>query len=414
MNGRRVVITGIGAVTPIGHGVDGLWAGLRRGKTAIGPVTRFDASPFRTRVAAEVNDFDPLRYVSERRARRLDRFSAFAMAACLMAADDAGFGDELPRGDRSGVFIGSALGGVAYAEEQHARFGQSGVRAVDPFLALSVFGGAACSNVALELGLTGPSMGNANSCASGAIAIGEAFRAIKAGHADLILAGGAEAPLAPLTFGSFALIKAMSSRNDCPVRACCPFDIERSGFVMAEASAVLVLEELGAARRRGARVYAEVCGYGHTNDAHHMTAPRTDGSQAARSMLLALEEAHVSPGCIGYINAHASSSVLNDLAESRAIHLALGASAAAVPVSGTKGLHGHALGATGAMEAAICALAISRSWLPPTANLCEQDPACAVACIRGEGIERDVMYVLSNSFGFGGINAALVFGRHSG
>lgn len=408
---RRVAITGIGAITPIGSGVSGLIEGLRRGETAIGPVTRFDASPFRSRMAAEVCDFDPCDYVGARRARRLDRYSAFAIAAALLAVADSCLTGRFPSGDSSGVYVGSALGGVAYAEEQHARFDAEGPRGVDPLLALSVFGGAAASNVAMELGVTGPCLGNANSCASGAVAIGEAFRAIRSGEIDVALAGGSEAPLAPLTFGAFALIKAMSTRNDDPARACCPFDVERTGFVMAEGAAVLVLEELGHAQRRHARVYAEVLGYGHTNDAYHMTAPQPDGSQAARAMALALREAGVEPEQVGYVNAHASSSKLNDPVEAAAIRRALGAHGANVPVSGTKGLYGHALGATAAIEAAISALAIERRWLPPTYGLREQDPACDVRCIEGAGLDLAVEYALTNAFGFGGINTALLLGR---
>jgi 3-oxoacyl-[acyl-carrier-protein] synthase II len=408
---RRVVITGIGAVTPIGEGRVAMWDAVRRGVCAIGPVTRFDASVFRSRMAAEVTGFDPLRYVSHRRARRLDRFSAFAVAAALQAIDDA----CLPRTDVSGartaVYLGSALGGIAYAEEQHTHFAKAGPRGVDPFLALSVFGGAASSNIAMELGINGPCVGNANSCASGAIAIGEAFRAIQTGEIDRALAGGAEAPLAPLTFGSFSLIKAMSTCNDSAQRACCPFDVERSGFVMAEASSVLVLEELDAARRRGAHIYAEVLGFGHTNDAFHITAPRPDGSQAARAIRLALAAAQIRPHQVGYVNAHASSSPLNDLSEAKALHEALGTWSLNVPVSGTKGHYGHPLGASGALEAALCALAIEQEWLPPTLNLCHQDPGIDLRCITGPGMQKRVDFALSNAFGFGGINAVLVFGR---
>lgn len=411
MSARRVAITGIGAITPIGSGATGLYQGLRRGEGAIHPITRFDASPFRSRVAAEVRDFDSRDYVSVRRARRLDQCSAFALAASLQAVEDSCLSSCFPSGDSSGVFIGSALGGVAYAEEQHARFGAEGPKGVDPLLALSVFGGAAASNVAIELGITGPCLGNANSCASGAIAIGEACRAIRHGEIDVALAGGSEAPLAPLTFGAFALIKAMSTRNDDPKRACCPFDVERTGFVMAEGAAVLVLEELGHARRRDARVYAEVLGYGHTNDAYHMTAPRPDGSQAARAMTLALKEARLEPQQIGYVNAHASSSKLNDPVEAAAIRRALGEFGARVPVSGTKGLYGHALGATGAIEAAISALAIKHRWLPPTYGLRDKDPLCDVRCVEGAGLDVTVDYVITNAFGFGGINAALALGR---
>jgi 3-oxoacyl-[acyl-carrier-protein] synthase II len=407
---RRVVITGIGAITPIGSGSEGLWQGVQRGVSAVRRLTRFDPTPFPSRIAAEVEHFDPRDFMDARRARRLDRFSQFGLAAALLAVEDA----RLPlNGNRDGVgvYLGSALGGVAYAEEQHTAYLTAGVRAVSPMLALAVFGGAGSCNVAIELGLTGPNVANANSCASGAIGIGEAFRAIRLGLADVILAGGVETPLAPLTFGSFAIIKAMSTANDDPARASRPFDRGRDGFVMAEGAAVLVLEELGHARSRGATPYAEILGYATTTDAHHMTAPLPSGEQAARAVRLALEQAATAPEELGYINAHGSSTPLNDRTETLVFKRALGEAAAGVPISGTKGLHGHALGASGAIEAAICALIFRHNWLPPTANLEHPDPDCNLGYIRGEGIPCRVERVLTTSFGFGGINAALVLGR---
>jgi len=259
--------------------------------------------------------------------------------------------------------------------------------------------------------LHGPAIGNSNSCASGAIAIGEAFRLIRGGYADAALAGGVEAPLAPLTFGAFSLIKAMSTHNDCPGAACRPFDANRDGFVMGEGAAVLVVEELGHARRRGARPYAEVLGYGTTNDAHHMTAPLPSGRQAARAIERALREAAMPLEDVGYINAHATGTPLGDTAEATAIHLALGAHTRRVPVSGTKALYGHPLGASGAIEAAITALALDRGWLPPTTNLGSPDPACDLTYVASTGEDRDIRAALSNSFGFGGINASLVLGQ---
>ena len=300
---------------------------------------------------------------------------------------------------------------MAFAEEQHVNFMGGGLRAVNPMLALAVYGGASSANIAIELGITGPNIANANSCASGAIAIGEAFRAIRDGRAEVILAGGVEAPLAPLTFGAFALIKAMSTANDTPARASRPFDRRRDGFVIAEGAAVLVLEERDRALERGAPVYAEVLGYGTTTDAHHMTAPLPSGEQAARSVQLALDEAGVTPAQIDYINAHGSSTPLNDRTETLVFKRALGEAAAAIPISGTKGLHGHALGATGAIEAAICAQIFRHGWLPPTANLEDPDPECDLDYIRGEGRPARVRHILKTSFGFGGINAALVLGQ---
>jgi 3-oxoacyl-[acyl-carrier-protein] synthase II len=297
------------------------------------------------------------------------------------------------------------------AEREHHRYLTEGIRSVDPGLALTVFAGASSCNLAIEFGITGPNSTNGMSCASGSIAVGDAFRAIRNDEADLMLAGGAEAPLAPLTFGAFAIIRAMSTRNEDPGSASRPFDRNRDGFVMAEGSAVLVLEERSRALARGARIYLEVCGYGLTNDAHHMTAPRPDGRQAARAMRLALNDAHVQPSEVGYVNAHGSSTPLNDSTETLAIRQLFGDHADRLAVSGTKGYYGHALGASGAIEAAICALASDRRWLPPTVNLLEPDPACDLDYLAKEGRDSDPEFLLSNSFGFGGINAALVFRR---
>jgi len=409
---RRVVVTGIGAVTPIGSGSAGLLAGLRRAQSAVDLITRFDPAGFACRIAAEVRDFDPLRYMDGRRARRLDRFAQFAVAAARQAADDAALHLEDEDRDRVGCFIGAALGGGAFAEEQHVVFLREGLRRVKPTLALAVFSGSASCNIAIELGLTGPTSANSDSCSSGAIAIGEAFRWIREGHADVMLAGGVECPLSPLIMGSFDILRAMSTRNDAPARACRPFDRGRDGFVMAEGAAILVLEELGRAARRDAPVYGEILGYGTTNDAHHMTAPLPSGQQAARAMRLAMAEAELVPEQIGYINAHGSATPLNDATETKAIKAALGAHAYRVPVSGTKAMHGHALGATGAIEAAICLLALRADYLPPTINLEEPDPECDLDYIPREGRRARVDYILSNSFGFGGINATLAFGRY--
>ena len=411
MTRRRVVITGIGAITPIGLGVEGLWAGLRRRVSAVRCITRFDPTAFKSRIAGEVPDFVPGDHIEERRVRRLDRYSQFTIAATRMAlADDhLDLGREDP--DRVGAMMGTALGGVAHGERNYHAFLTEGPRAVDPALALTVFAGAASCNIAIEFGCTGPNSTNGMSCASGAIAIGDGFRAIVRGDADVMLAGGSEAPLAPLCFGAFAIIRAMSTRNDDPAHASRPFDAGRDGFVMAEGAAVLVLEERSRALARGAPIYAELCGYGLTNDAHHMTAPRPDGAQAARAMRNALAEAHVGPGEVGYINAHGSSTPLNDPTETSAIRQVFGEHADRVPLSGTKGYYGHALGASGAIEAAICALASRHAWLPPTVNLETPDPACDLPLVTGAGRDLAPEVLLSNSFGFGGINAALVFRR---
>jgi 3-oxoacyl-[acyl-carrier-protein] synthase II len=408
---RRVVITGIGAITPIGLGVEGLWQGLRRRESAVRCITRFDPSMFKSRIAGEIGDFAAADHMDERRARRLDRYSQFSVAATRMALADAELEPVREDPDRIGAMMGTALGGVAHGESQYRNFLTGGPRAVDPALALTVFAGAASCNIAIEFGFTGPNSTNGMSCASGAIAIGEGFRAIMRGEADVMVAGGAEAPLAPLCFGAFSIIRAMSTRNEDPTHASRPFDEGRDGFVMAEGAAVLVLEERGRALARGAPVYAEVCGFGLTNDAHHMTAPRPDGRQAARAMRNALIEGGVAPHEIGYINAHGSSTPLNDPTETASVKQVFGDHAYRLAFSGTKGYYGHALGASGAIEAAICALASRRGWVPPTVNLHLPDPACDLAHVPGDGLDLEPEYLLSNSFGFGGINAALLFRR---
>jgi 3-oxoacyl-[acyl-carrier-protein] synthase II len=409
---RRVVVTGIGAITPIGLGREGLWNGLRAERSAVGTVTRFDPTPFRSQLAAEVNDFIPTDHLDERRSRRFDRFAQFAVVASRMAVNDAGLVLEREDRDRIGAMMGSALGGVAYAEDQMGRFLTGGLRAVDATLALAVFGGAASCNIAIEFGVYGPNSTNAMSCASGTIAVGDGFRAIRDGYADVMIAGGAEAPLSTLCYGAFALIRAMSTRNDEPTTASRPFDRDRDGFVMGEGTAVLILEERGRALARGAPIYAEVLGYGVTNDGHHMTAPRPDASQAARAMRLALADAHVAASEVDYVNAHGSSTPLNDPTETLAVKQVLGDRAYRIPISGTKGYYGHAFGASGAIEAAICALSLDRRWLPPTVNLSAPDPACDLDYVAGSGRDAEPETILTNSFGFGGINASLVMRKH--
>ncbi len=411
MSKRRVVITGIGAITPIGNTVEGLWEGLRRERSAVSSITRFDPSVFKSHNAAEVNDFEATDFLDRKRAKRLDRYGHFSVAATQMAIADAGI--DLAREDKDliGSTMGSALGGLQFAEHQLDLYLREGIRSVDPMLALCVFGGAASCNIAIELGVTGPNSTNSMSCASGTIGVGEGFRAIRDGYADVMITGGAEAPLAPLCFGAFSIIRAMSTRNEDPGGASRPFDKDRDGFVMGEGAAVLILEEYERAVSRGAKIYAEVAGYGVTNDAYHMTAPRPDGSQAARAMRLALKDAHVTAGEVSYVNAHGSSTPLNDPTETKAIKDVFGDSAYSLRVSGTKGYYGHALGASGAIEAAISALAIAREWLPPTVNLTVADEACDLNFLPGKGAPERVEHVLSNSFGVGGINAALVLRR---
>ncbi|MFL5500558.1 MAG: beta-ketoacyl-ACP synthase II [Gemmatimonadaceae bacterium] len=411
MSKRRVVITGIGPITPIGTSREEFWSGLQQQKSAVRSISRFDPSEFRSHNAAEINDFVPTDHLDAKRSKRLDRFAQFSVVGSQLALDDADLDLSKENKERVGANMGTALGGVGYAEGQLAVYLQHGLRAVDATLALAVFGGGASCNIAIELGVMGPNSTNAMSCASGTIAVGDAFRQIRDGYADIMIAGGAEAPLAPLTFGAFALIRAMSTRNEEPEKASRPFDKDRDGFVMGEGAAVMILEEYDHAKARGAKIYAEIAGYGTTNDAYHMTAPRPDGSQAARSMRLALKDAEITADEVDYVNTHGSSTPLNDSTETMAIKQVLGERAYRIPMSGTKGYYGHALGASGAIETAICALAIEREWLPPTVNLQVADKACDLNFLPGTGRKERVEHILTNSFGFGGINAALVLRR---
>jgi 3-oxoacyl-[acyl-carrier-protein] synthase II len=408
---RRVVITGIGALTPIGIGKEAMWSGLQAHRSAVRAVTRFDASIFRSQVAAEIPDFQAADFVSQKQLKRLDRYSSFSIAASRLALADADIHLEQEDRERIGAMMGSALGGAAFAEEQFANYLRHGLHEVSVNLATNVFVGASSCNIAIEFGVQGPNSTNGMSCASGAMAIGEGMRMIRDGYADVMLAGGSEAPLNQMCFGAFALLRAMSTRNDDPQTASRPFDRDRDGFVMGEGACVLVLEEYERAKSRGAPIYAEVAGYAFGNDAHHMTAPRPDGSQAARIMKAALRDADVKPNEIGYLNAHGSSTPLNDPTETKAIRSVFGESADKVPVSSTKAYYGHALGASGAIEAGIASLAITREWLPPTLNLKMPADGCDLDYIPGVGRQARVDAILSNSFGFGGINAALVIKR---
>ncbi|HEY7024203.1 MAG TPA: beta-ketoacyl-[acyl-carrier-protein] synthase family protein [Candidatus Limnocylindrales bacterium] len=417
---RRVWITGMGLITSIGIGREAFWDGLHAQRSEVKRIDRFDASQFRSQVAAQVDDFEPTDYMDAKTARQTDRFSQFALAAGRMAILDAGLtvgSKGSARPDRFGVYIGSALGGIAYAEVQHERFMERGIRSVAPNLALAVFGGAAPANLGIALGLHGPILSTANSCAAGAVALGEALRLIRSGSADAALAGGVEVPLSPLAFGAFDVIRALSAHhNDAPTSAARPFDADRDGFVMGEAAALLVLESADVAQRRGARPYAELRGFGATSDAFHMVQPRPDGRQAARAARIALADGAMKAAEIDYVNAHASSTPLGDGVEAAAIARALGPRSRTVPVSGTKAYYGHPLGASGAIEAAIAALAISRGWAPGTVNLSEPDVQAVEALpgLMSAPLEGDFRAVLSTSFGFGGLNAALAFSAVDG
>ncbi|MES2305476.1 MAG: beta-ketoacyl-[acyl-carrier-protein] synthase family protein [Gemmatimonadota bacterium] len=405
---RRVVITGVGLVTPIGIGKEAVWQRLHTRQSAVTTISRFDSTPFRSHIAAEVNDFDAVAMLSAKQARRTDRCSQLGLAAARLALEDAdlSLADETP--DRVGVMMGTALGGIGFAEQENTKYVQGGPREVDPLLALTVFAGALSCNIAITHGVSGVNATNAMSCASGTLAIGEAFRAIASGQADVVLAGGSEAPLYPLCYGSFSLIRAMSTRNDDPATASRPFDIGRDGFVMAEGAAILVIESLEHAVARGAPIYAEIAGFGLTNDAFHMTQPRPDGREAVRAMRLALAEAECAPEDVEWVNAHGSSTTLNDSTEARSIREVFGEHTDRLPVSGTKGWHAHALGASGAIETAIAALSISRGWIPDTLNCAEPEPAGGLSFVPAGGLALRPRAVLKNSFGFGGSNATLL------
>ena len=409
---RRAVITGIGPITCIGTGKEAFWGGILAETSGIRRITGFDTTSFHAHCGGEIRDWVPEDHFPPHRLKRLDRYAQFSVASARMALEDAGFpySREQPQ-HRVGVSFGTALGGIANAEDQHAQFLKKGTRGVKQTLALQVFGGSAHSNIAIEFGFRGVGTTNSNSCASGTVAVGEALRYIRDDFADLVIAGGAEAPLSPLTFGAFAIIKTMSRSTGDPAEACRPFDLARDGFVMGEGGASLVIEELGHARRRGAHIYAEVLGYSLNNDAFHMTSPLPDGESCIRAMHEALADAKIAPEQIGYINAHASSTQLNDSTETVALKQVFGDHAQRLAVSGTKAFTAHPLGATGAIEAAICALALDQRWIPPTLNRDHPDPACDLDVVPNRGRTADFDYVLSNSFGFGGINSCIILGR---
>ncbi len=409
---RRVVVTGVGALTCIGHGAAGLWKGILSEQSGIRFATRFDATPYDSRCTAEINDFDPATYFPPHKLKRIDRYAQFALVLTRQALEDAGlnYTPEEPR-PRAGVSFGTALGGITTAELTHEKFVREGNKPIPAALALQVFGGSGHSNVAIAHGLRGYGSTNSNSCASGTVAVGEAFRVIRDGRVDVMVAGAAEAPLAALTYGAFDTIKSMAKEQKHPETACRPFDVTRTGFVMGEGGASLILEELEHARARGARIYAEVLGYSLNNDAYHMSSSLPDGESAIAVMTDTLQEAGLRPDQIDYVNAHASSTPMNDGTEAKAISKFFGGKTPAV--SGTKAYYGHPLGASGAIEAAICCLAMQNSHIPPTLNCHEpcEEVGPGFDLVRLKGREAKLKYVMSNSFGFGGINASLVLGQ---
>ena len=408
----RVVITGIGALTCAGHGRKGLWEGILREKSGISFITRFNTDGYDAKCAGEITDFDPAQHFPPHKLKRIDRYAQFALVLSQQAIDDSGLqlSPENPRTD-VGISFGTALGGITTAELTHEKFIREGVRAIPAALALQVFGGSAHSNIAITHGIRGYCTTNSNSCASGTVAVGEAFRVIREGRAQVMIAGAAEAPLAPLTFGAFDTIKSMAKETKDASRACRPFDATRTGFVMAEGGGSLILESLEHAKARGAHIYAEVLGYTLNNDAYHMSSSLPEGESALAAMQSSLDEAKVRPDQIDYINAHASSTPMNDGIEARAVTKFFGKKTPAI--SGTKPYYGHGLGASGAIEAGICCLAMENSHIPPTLNCHEpcEEITPGFDLVRLKGRSQPLKYVLSNSFGFGGINASLVFGK---
>ena len=409
---RRVVITGLGPITCAGIGLEAFWQSIRVGRSGISRITSFDTGDFKAHCGGEIREWDATAFFPPHRLKRLDRYAQFSVASALLALEDAGlpWSKERPNA-RVGVSFGTALGGIAGAESEHAHFLKKGSRGVNQTLALQVFGGSAHSNIAIECGFRGPGTTNSNSCASGVIAVGEAMRYIRDGMADVMIAGGSEAPLSPLTFGAFDFIRTMSRWEGDPPFACKPFDLARDGFVMGEGAASLVIEERAHAIRRGARIYAEVLGYSLNNEAHHMTTPLPGGEAVIACMNAALADARLAPADIDYINAHASGTQLNDANECAAIRAVFGAHADRLAVSGTKPFTAHPLGATGAMETILCALALARGYLPPTLHHRTPDPACALDIVPNTGRERPLRHAMNNAFGFGGINAVLVLGK---
>jgi len=414
MNRRRndedaVVVTGLGLVSPVGVGVRESWEAALAGRSGVKPITRFDASPLPTRIAGEVRDFRPHEWMDAREARRNDRFIQFALAAAEMAVRDAGL--DVPRTDptRVGVVVGTGMGGLSTIEETHDVLRSRGYRRVSPFFVPSVIANLAPGQISLRYGFQGPNFAPVSACATGNHSLGEALLLLERGLADVIIAGGAEATLSPLGLAGFVASRAMTERNDDPARASRPFDRSRDGFVPAEGAGLLVLERLDHARRRGARIYARLSGYGASADAHHVTAPAPDGQGAQRAMRMALEMAGLAPERVGYLNAHATSTALGDLAEARAIRAVFGAHAARLAVSSTKSVTGHMLGAAGGAEAVFSVLALHTGWLPPTANVEDLDPEIGLDVVPKVARERSADAVMSNGFGFGGTNATLVF-----
>ncbi len=405
---RRVVVTGLGLVTPLAIGVEDTWAALIAGRSGVGRIDRFDVSEFPVQIAAEVKGFDPARYIDKKEIKKMDTFIQYAVAGSQMALDDSGLQIGPHNAERVGVYIGSGIGGLQAIEEWHKVLTEKGPRRITPFFIPMTIINLASGQVAIRFGLMGPNSCAVTACATGNNCIGDAFRLIQHDEADAMIAGGTEAAITPLAVAGFAASRALSTRNDAPERACRPFDRDRDGFVVGEGAGVVMLEELEHARRRGARIYAEVVGYSLTSDAYHITSPPDDGRGAVRCMRLALKDAGLEPNAIGYINAHATSTFA-DKVETHALKTVFGEQARHIPVSSTKSMTGHLLGAAGGIEAVFSVLALDRGILPPTINYENPDPECDLDYIPNTARKAAITAALSNSFGFGGANACLIF-----
>ncbi|HLS91505.1 MAG TPA: beta-ketoacyl-ACP synthase II [Limnochordia bacterium] len=410
---RRVVVTGMGAISPLGIGVDALWEGLIQGRSGVGPITSFDASRFSTRIAAEVKDFDPTDFMDRKDARRMDRFAQFAVAGARMALEDASISDNVDW-ERVGVLIGSGIGGIHTFEEQCRNLFEKGPDRVSPFFVPMMIPDIASGQVSIMIGAKGHNACTVTACASGSHSIGDAFKVIQRGQADIMVTGGTEAAVSPLSMAGFCAARTLSTRNDEPERASRPFDKDRDGFVLGEGAGILILEELEHAKARGARIYAELIGYASTGDAYHITAPAPEGDGARRAMLAALKDAGVDPSEVEYINAHGTSTEYNDKFETMAIKGVFQEHAYRIPISSTKSMTGHLLGAAGGIEAIAVCKTLYEQIIPPTINYETPDPECDLDYVPNKARKQPVRVAISNSFGFGGHNAVLVFRRYEG
>ncbi|MGI6555472.1 MAG: beta-ketoacyl-ACP synthase II [Bacillota bacterium] len=404
---NRVVITGMGVLSSLGIGKEAFWESLVQGRNGISTVTRFDASGYPTRIAGEVRGFDPRDYMDRKEARRMDRFTQFAVAAGMLGLQDAGIDLSRENPDRVGVFLGTGIGGTETFEEQHRILLDKGPNRISPLFVPMMIGNMGAGQVSIQFGLRGPNVTIVNACASSANAIGEAFKVLERGEADIILAGGAEAAITPMAMAGFCAMKAMSTKNDVPEKASRPFDAQRDGFVMSEGGCILILETLEHAKARGAHIYAEVIGYGCTADAYHITAPEPEGEGARKAMEMALNDAGIQPDEVNYINAHGTSTLMNDKYETLAIKKLFGEHAYSLAVSSTKSMSGHLLGASGAVEVAATALTIENGIIPPTINYETPDPDCDLDYVPNTSRQQPVNVALSNSFGFGGHNVSI-------